>query len=89
MRVDSAKKKELIETYGRSKTDTGSPETQIAILTNKITNLTEHMQSHRKDFHSRRGLLRMVRQRRRLLDYLKKRKLETYQKMLEALGLRR
>ena len=71
MSINSESKSKLINEYSRSEKDTGSPEVQIAILTERITNLTEHFQSHKKDNHSRRGLLKLVAQRRKLLDYLK------------------
>ena len=69
--------------------DTGSPEVQVALLTKRINDLTEHMKTHKKDFHTRLGLLKMVGQRRRLLDYVKDRDLESYRQMLAELGLRR
>ena len=74
MSIDKEKKTELIEQYSRSKTDTGSPEVQIAILTQRIENLTEHFQSHNKDNHSKTGLMRLINQRRSLLAYLKRSK---------------
>lgn len=82
-------KRSLIETYQRHEGDTGSPEVQIALLTERITTLTEHLKVHRKDFHSRRGLLKMVGRRRRLLDYLKGLDRSRYQNVIEQLGLRR
>ena len=82
-------KEQVIERFGRSPGDTGSPEVQIAILTNRILNLTEHMKAHKQDFHSRRGLIMMVGQRRRLLDYLKKKDAGRYTAILEPLGLRK
>ncbi len=82
-------KAELIRTYRRQEQDTGSPEVQIAILTNRITYLTEHFKLHKKDHHSRRGLLQMVGRRRRLLDYLRRRDEERYQAVIERLGIRR
>ena len=72
MSIDKEKKTELIDQFSRSKSDTGSPEVQVAILTQRITNLTEHFQSHKKDNHSRTGLMRMINQRRSLLAYIKK-----------------
>ena len=72
MSIDKEKKIELIDQFSRSKSDTGSPEVQVAILTQRITNLTEHFQSHKKDNHSRTGLMRMINQRRSLLAYIKK-----------------
>lgn len=82
-------KANLVTTYRLHESDTGSPEVQIALLTERITHLTDHMQTHRKDFHSRHGLLKMVGQRRRLLDYLKDRDIEAYRDIVEKLGLRR
>ena len=89
MSIDKEKKTELIEQYSRSKTDTGSPEVQIAILTQRIENLTEHFQSHNKDNHSKTGLMRLINQRRSLLAYLKKSKKESYDKLIDKLGLRK
>ena len=89
MSIDKEKKTELIEQYSRSKTDTGSPEVQIAILTQRIENLTEHFQSHNKDNHSKTGLMRLINQRRSLLAYLKRSKKETYDKLIDKLGLRK
>ena len=83
------KKQEIINTYKKHDTDTGSPEVQIAILTNRITYLTEHFKIHKKDHHSRRGLLKLVGQRRRLLDYLKGKEVDRYKKVIEQLGIRR
>lgn len=82
-------KAELIKTYGRTPEDTGSPEVQIAILTTRINELTEHLKKNQKDHHSRRGLLKMVGQRRGLLDYLKKKDLEEYRSLIEKLGIRK
>ena len=87
--ISKEKKTELIATYGRKAGDTGSPEVQIAILTERIKELTEHLKTHQKDHHSRRGLLKMVGQRRGLLAYLKKTDLEGYRKLIERLGLRK
>ncbi|MCL1832980.1 MAG: 30S ribosomal protein S15 [Leptospirales bacterium] len=81
--------KEIIEKYMRHEGDTGSPEVQIALLTDRINHLTEHFKVHTKDHHSRRGLLKLVGQRRRLLDYLKKKDLNKYRDMIKGLGLRR
>jgi small subunit ribosomal protein S15 len=81
--------KEIIEKYMRHEGDTGSPEVQIALLTDRINHLTEHFKVHSKDHHSRRGLLKLVGQRRRLLDYLKKKDLNKYRDMIKGLGLRR
>ena len=89
MSIDKDKKTELIEEYSRSKTDTGSPEVQIAILTQRIENLTEHFQSHNKDNHSKTGLMRLINQRRSLLAYLKRSKKESYDKLIDKLGLRK
>ena len=89
MSITQEKKAELIKDYGRADGDTGSPEVQVAILTTRILNLTEHLKTHKKDFHSRRGLLIMVGQRRRLLDYLKSRSEERYATVIKSLGLRR
>jgi small subunit ribosomal protein S15 len=83
------KKKELIEKYKRHESDTGSPEVQISILTERINQLTEHLKVHKKDHHSRRGLLMMVGQRRRLLNYLMKKEIKRYRAIIEKLGLRK
>ncbi len=82
-------KQEVINQYKRHDKDTGSPDVQIALLTERINHLTEHFKVHKKDFHSRRGLLKLVGQRRRLLDYLKKIDLQKYRSLIESLGLRR
>lgn len=84
-----ARKKELIETYRINEQDTGSPEIQIAILTERISYLTEHLKANKKDHHSRRGLLKMVGQRRGLLNYLMKKNIERYRSIVERLGLRK
>ena len=89
MSITSEKKQSLIKDNALSKTDTGSPEVQIAILTERIKNLTEHLKTHAKDFHSRRGLLVMVGKRRRLLDYVKKNNHQRYQDIITKLGIRR
>jgi small subunit ribosomal protein S15 len=89
MSITPDRKQELIKEYSRGTADTGSPEVQVAILSERIRNLTEHLQGHKKDFHSRRGLLVMVGQRRRLLDYLKKKDHGRYATLIERLGLRR
>ncbi len=89
MSVTAARKQELLASYATKPGDTGSPEVQVAILTERIVNLTEHMKTHNKDFASRRGLLMMVGQRRRLLDYLKKKDAQRYMKLIERLGLRK
>ncbi|WP_277059056.1 30S ribosomal protein S15 [Trichlorobacter lovleyi] len=83
------KKKEIISSHKRHDSDTGSPEVQIALLTERITYLTDHFKIHKKDHHSRRGLLKIVGQRRRLLDYLKKKDVERYRAIIEKLGIRR
>jgi len=82
-------KQAIVAEYGRSPEDTGSPEVQIALLTARITDLTEHLKTHQKDHHSRRGMLKMVGQRRGLLDYLRKTDIERYRNIVEKLGLRR
>ncbi len=87
--ISKEKKQQIIAEYGRTAQDTGSPEVQIALLTQRITELTEHLKSNKKDHHSRRGLLKMVGQRRGLLEYLKKTDLEGYRKLIERLGLRK
>ena len=87
--ISKEKKAVIIEQYGRKAGDTGSPEVQIAILTARIAELTEHLKSNQKDHHSRRGLLKMVGQRRGLLDYLKKSDLEGYRALIEKLGIRK
>lgn len=84
-----SKKQEVIDSYKRHDGDTGSPEVQIAILTERINQLTEHFKVHKKDFHSRRGLLKIVGQRRRHLDYLKKKNLAKYREVISALGIRK
>ncbi|MDC0344734.1 30S ribosomal protein S15 [Alphaproteobacteria bacterium] len=89
MSIEMHKKQELIEKHGRGKSDTGSPEVQVALITERILNLSEHMKTHAKDKHSRRGLLKLVGQRRRLLDYLKAKELSRYQDLIKSLGLRR
>ena len=82
-------KQELIGKHGRNEADTGSPEVQIALLTKRIEYLTDHFKAHGKDHHSRQGLLKMVGKRRRLLDYLKRKDLERYQRILGRLGIRK
>jgi small subunit ribosomal protein S15 len=89
MSITTERKSALIREHARGKTDTGSPEVQVAILSERINTLTEHFKTHKKDNHSRRGLLKMVSQRRRLLDYLKDRDTARYQAILERLNLRR
>lgn len=87
--ISKEKKAEIIAAYGRKPGDTGSPEVQIAILTERIAELTEHLKENPKDHHSRRGLLKMVGQRRGLLDYLKKKDINRYRALIEKLGLRK
>jgi small subunit ribosomal protein S15 len=89
MSVTAEKKQELIKDNARQVNDTGSPEVQVAILTERIRNLTEHFKGHHKDNHSRRGLLMMVNKRRSLLDYLKKKDVERYNALIQKLGLRK
>ena len=89
MSITAERKQELIGEYATKKGDTGSPEIQVAILSERITNLTDHLKIHKKDFHSRRGLLMMVGQRRRLLDYLDAKNSDRYKELVKRLGLRR
>ena len=89
MSITAERKQALIQEFAQAKDDTGSPEVQVAILSERIRNLTEHLKTHGKDFHSRRGLLMMVGQRRRLLDYLKAKNAPRYESVLQRLGLRR
>ncbi|HIJ42401.1 MAG: 30S ribosomal protein S15 [Rhodospirillales bacterium] len=89
MSIAAERKQELISEFATTNGDTGSPEVQVAILSERITNLTEHLKAHNKDYHSRRGLLMMVSRRRRLLDYLKRKKIQRYEGLLKRLGLRR
>ncbi len=89
MSITAERKQEVIQEYKTGESDTGSPEVQVAILSERIRNLTEHLQTHKKDFHSRRGLLVMVGQRRRLLDYLKRKNVGRYEQLIQRLGLRR
>jgi len=89
MSVTTADKARIVAEHQRKKGDTGSPEVQIALLTERINMLTEHFKGHTKDFHSRRGLLRLVSQRRGLLDYLKRSNNESYRSLIERLGLRK
>ncbi|HHN73331.1 MAG TPA: 30S ribosomal protein S15 [Thermopetrobacter sp.] len=88
MSITPERKQELIREFATAEGDTGSPEVQVAILTERIRNLTEHFKVHRKDNHSRRGLLKLVSQRRKLLDYLKRKDAARYQTLIERLGLR-
>ena len=89
MSITTERKNELVKEYATHEGDTGSPEVQVGMLTERIVNLTEHLKSHKKDFHSRRGLLIMVGQRRRLLDYLKRKEQGRYDSLIQRLGLRR
>ena len=89
MSITAERKTALISEYATQSGDTGSPEVQVAILTERITNLTEHFKSHKKDNHSRRGLLKLVSQRRSLLDYVKRKDEQRYQTLIERLGIRR
>ena len=89
MSITAERKAALITEYGTGEGDTGSPEVQVAILSERIVNLTEHFKTHAKDNHSRRGLLKLVSQRRRLLDYVKAKNVERYQSLIQRLGLRR
>ena len=89
MALTSEKKSEIIEDYRLGPTDTGSPEVQVALLSARISELTEHFSDHQKDHHSRKGLLKMVNQRRKLLDYLKSNDQDRYQNLIGRLGLRR
>jgi small subunit ribosomal protein S15 len=89
MTLKSVQKSEIVTQYGRNPADTGSPEVQVALLSARINQLSEHFAGHEKDHHSRRGLLKMVNQRRKLLDYLKQRDQSRYQELIGRLGLRR
>jgi small subunit ribosomal protein S15 len=89
MSITAEKKQEVIKKFAKEKGDTGSPQVQVAILTERINNLTGHFKDHKKDVHSRRGLLKMVNRRRRLLDYLKVKEEESYLKIIKDLGLRK
>jgi small subunit ribosomal protein S15 len=89
MTLTKEAKQEVFGTYGRDGSDTGSPEVQIALLSRRIAYLTDHLRTHAKDHHSRRGLLKLVGRRRRLLNYLQKKNLEGYRKLIGELGLRR
>jgi small subunit ribosomal protein S15 len=89
MALTADRKSELIGQFRNHDTDTGSPEVQIAILSERITYLTDHFKTHKKDHHSRRGLLKMVSQRRRLLDYVRSRDVERYRKIISELGIRK
>ncbi len=89
MSLDTDTKKSIIAEYGTKEGDTGSPEVQIALLSKRISDLTEHLKTHKKDHHSRRGLLKLVGRRRRLLDYMKRKDVERYRQAIQRLGLRR
>ena len=89
MPLDAAVKKQIITDYGTGDGDTGSPEVQVALLTRRINDLTEHMKAHRHDFHTQRGLLQLVGRRRRLLRYLEQKDVARYRSLIERLGLRR
>ena len=89
MAIAAERKKEIIREFAQKEGDTGSPEVQVAILTHRITNLTEHFKTNKKDNHSRRGLLKMVSQRRKLLDYTKAKDEARYQDLIKRLGIRR
>jgi small subunit ribosomal protein S15 len=89
MSISTVRKQETIVKFKQHGTDTGSPEVQVALLSERIAHLTEHLKSNHKDHHSRRGLLKMVGARRSLLDYLKRKSLDRYRKLIETLGLRR
>ena len=89
MAMTATDKQQIIEQYKRAESDTGSPEVQVALLSARITQLTEHFKTHKHDHHSRQGLVRLVNSRRKLLDYLKKKDLERYRTLIGSLGLRR
>lgn len=89
MTMSTEQKQAIIDEYGKSATDTGSTEVQVALLTARITDLTPHFQAHKKDHHSRQGLVRLVNQRRKLLDYLRSKDVERYRALIARLGLRR
>ncbi|UCD64219.1 MAG: 30S ribosomal protein S15 [Candidatus Zixiibacteriota bacterium] len=89
MSTDKERKARIVQGHRLHESDTGSPEVQIALLTERINELTEHMKEHKKDFHSRQGLLKLVGQRRRLLDYLRDRDIESYRQIISELGIRR
>jgi small subunit ribosomal protein S15 len=89
MSITAVRKAELIKSYAQAEGDTGSPEVQVAILSERISNLTEHFKGHAKDHHSRRGLLMLVGQRRRLLDYLKAKNVDRYRAVIQSLGIRK
>jgi small subunit ribosomal protein S15 len=89
MALTKETKQEIFKEHGKGAADTGSTESQVALLSRRIDHLTEHLRTHRKDHHTRRGLLKLVGRRRRLLDYLQRRNLESYRKLIKDLGLRR
>ena len=89
MSITAERKSEVIKEFATVANDTGSPEVQVAIVTERINNLSEHMKSHKKDFHSRRGLLMLVSRRRKLLDYLKSKDVKRYEDLIQRLGIRR
>ncbi len=89
MSITAVRKRDLVEEYRMSDSDTGSAEVQIAVLTERIVNLTEHFKEHKKDHHSRRGLLQLVSRRRKLLDYLRNSEINRYREIIKRLGLRR
>ena len=89
MALSAAQKSEIVKEYGQGESDTGSPEVQVALLTANINGLQDHFRDHKQDHHSRRGLIRMVNQRRKLLDYLKKKDADRYTALIKRLGLRR
>ena len=89
MSIDTKTKQDLIKKFAKKENDTGSPEVQVAILTTRITNLSEHFKTHKKDNHSRRGLLKLVSQRRKILDYVKSKDESRYKTLIEQLGIRR
>lgn len=89
MSIDAAEKKKIIDEYGTGEGDTGSPDVQVALLSRRIAQLTEHLKEHKHDHHSRRGLMLLVGQRRRMLNYIAKNDIERYRSLIERLGLRR
>jgi|TARA_B100001996_G_scaffold339500_1_gene292538 small subunit ribosomal protein S15 len=89
MSINAEVKQDLIKKFAQTENDTGSPEVQVAILTTRITNLSEHFKTHKKDNHSRRGLLKLVSQRRKILDYVKSKNEERYKTLIKQLGIRR
>ena len=88
MTISKERKAELVREFGKNDTDSGSPEVQVAILTDRIRELTEHLKTHKKDFHTRRGLLMLVGKRRRLLSYIKAKDIENYRQLIAKLGIR-